>query len=54
MASECKTGLYKSNIIVTHHALMCVGGFGQPPCQYLEQCAKENNMTIRKRKTNGS
>jgi hypothetical protein len=48
--NECKAGVYKNNTIVTHAALMCWGGFGQPPCQYLEECAKENNLKKRKKK----
>ena len=37
---ECKAGEYKSNIILSRSPFICLGGHGQKPCQYLEQCRK--------------
>jgi hypothetical protein len=36
----CKSGHYKSNIILSRSPLVCLGGYGQKPCEYLEQCRK--------------
>lgn len=47
---ECKVGLYKDNSIVLHGDLMCFGGFGQPQCAHLDNCAKENGLVFRKGK----
>lgn len=47
---ECKAGIYKDNSVVTHCPLVCLGGLGQPPCQYLDECANEHGMRRRKRR----
>ncbi len=44
----CQAGIYKDNMIVTRHPLMCFGGFGQPPCKYLADCMKENQMRAKR------
>ena len=47
---KCKAGYYTDNIVVTHGALVCHGGFGQPQCKWLNECAKEHNMKKRRRR----
>jgi hypothetical protein len=47
--SECYKKVYTTNTVVTHIPLVCFGEFGQPPCEYLEKCCKENGMRKRKR-----
>lgn len=44
---KCRAGKYTDNIVVTHGALVCHGGFGQPPCQYVMECMKEHGMRLR-------
>lgn len=41
---ECKAKQYTNNIVVTHNPLRCFGGFGQPKCDFLIECAEEHNM----------
>jgi len=43
---ECRKNIYKDNTVVTHGALLCLGGFGQPACFFLPRCLEENNMKI--------
>lgn len=45
----CKANHFTTNIMVTHSAFVCFGGFGQTPCQYLQECMKEYNMKFRKK-----
>jgi hypothetical protein len=45
---ECKAGHYTNNEVVTHMPLVCHGGEGQPPCEYLDRCAIENGMKKRR------
>ena len=48
----CKANLYKDNMVVTHGALMCWGGFGQKPCRFIKDCIADYNMKLsRKQKT---
>lgn len=47
---DCKAGIYKDNIAVTHFPLMCFGGLGQPRCEYLDECVQENGLKKRKRR----
>lgn len=47
---ECKSGIYKDNVVVTHFPLVCFGGLGQPRCKYLDACAQENGMKKRKQR----
>jgi len=46
----CKAGTYKTNKVVLLGALVCRGGFGQPKCEYLPACAKENGIKLRGKK----
>jgi hypothetical protein len=39
--NECKAGIFKTNYVVTHRPLVCLGGFGRLPCEYLESCIDE-------------
>jgi len=50
---SCKAGLYNnSDIVRMSRGLVCYGGFGQPPCQYLLDCIEEQGgkVTMRVRK----
>ena len=46
----CKAGHYKTNKVVKMGALLCHGGYDQPPCRYLKECAKENGLKLRRKK----
>lgn len=48
--TNCKAGHYTNNEAVTHGAFTCHGGFGQPPCKHLDECAKEYGMKKSKKK----
>lgn len=49
-----KQGNYNDNDIVRlSRGLVCYGGFGNPPCQYLEQCVVDNGGVIGSRKRRG-
>ena len=51
---KCEVGTYTTNIMVTHGALVCHGGFGQPQCEFFEQCCEDNNYKVRKRRNNNA
>lgn len=40
----CKLGIQSDNSVVVHSPSSCFGGLGKPPCRYLHQCMKENNI----------
>ena len=42
----CQANLYKDNMVVTHGALMCWGGFGDKPCRFLKDCVTDWNMKL--------
>jgi len=42
---SCRKGEYTTNEVVTHGALLCWGGFGQPVCRHLAICAGENGIS---------
>jgi len=44
----CAKGHYMSNIVVTHGALVCCGGFGQPRCEYYRSCLADNGFKLSK------
>ncbi len=48
--NECNAKYYKNNTIVTHSPLVCFGGLGQPPCQYLTNCMQENGVVLKKKR----
>lgn len=50
---SCRVGYYTNNIPATRRALVCAGGFGQPPCVYLDDCLIENGMR-REKARNGN
>lgn len=36
---KCRKGIYTtSSIVILSAPLVCYGGFGQPKCEYLEDC----------------
>jgi len=41
MDKECKKGEYKDNTVIPHSPLVCFGGFGCEPCEYLQDCLKD-------------
>ncbi len=50
--NKCRAGKFTTNAVVTHGALICHGGFGQPACKYIDYCKKENGVRKRKKKKN--
>lgn len=45
--SKCEAGFYTDNDVVIHSPLVCFGGFGQPKCNFLEKCLKDNGYEIK-------
>jgi len=44
---ECKEGTFIHNMVVTHGAISCYGGFGYQPCKYLQECMDEYHLKLK-------
>lgn len=44
----CRKGLYRTNQVVLHKPLVCLGGYGQPTCEFLNVCYRENHLRGKK------
>jgi hypothetical protein len=43
---ECKSGQFMDNMVVTHGALICYGGYGNERCKFLKDCLKDNYSNL--------
>jgi hypothetical protein len=46
---ECKAGYYTDNSIVLRSMMVCIGGFGQPQCEFYFDCLKENKDKMKRK-----